>query len=372
MCSSDLQVKIAPNKLCLFSENQKLKATSELNKLKLEDEIVFSLLSNLEQDEDFPLEFVASFNLTNTITHLNLPTIIINELQFENSFSKEIEQIQNNIEKTFKSKKLIEILKNSPNLGNLDNFLKKNEKLLAFFTPAKTFSADILAKLKTKTINFNTAKFESFLLNLNKMYPTLKPYLNKKIYLCLSSQTTLNLVKTILEKQSIPHTTNKNAKGIILTELNIPYNICFEDSEVFYLGSTNFAHKKSTTASSKSSVKYLPKAGEYVVHSIHGIGKCEGVVSMKVEGVDKEFFRLTYRGGNLYVPCESAESLSLYMADGENVKLNQLGGKEFTNLKNKAQKAIEDMSKELIELYAKRKYSKGFKYNEDDYIYTQF
>ena len=60
------------------------------------------------------------------------------------------------------------------------------------------------------------------------------------------------------------------------------------------------------------------------------------------------------------------------MANGVTVNLNKLGGKEFTAQKLKAQQSIEDMSKELLELYAKRKATKGYKYPEDDYLYTEF
>ena len=70
----------------------------------------------------------------------------------------------------------------------------------------------------------------------------------------------------------------------------------------------------------------MPKAGEYVVHSTHGIGKCEGLVTMQVLGVDKEFFKLTYRGGDtLYVPYENADCLALYMTEGATANLNKLG-----------------------------------------------
>ena len=172
---------------------------------------------------------------------------------------------------------------------------------------------------------------------------------------------------------NIPFNTNKNSKGLILTELNFPYNICFENDNKWYIGSSNFAHKKDFKENKKTSVKYLPKAGEYVVHSTHGIGKCEGIVTVSVSGIDKEFFKIVYRGGDcLYVPYENADCLSLYLADGIGVNLNKLGGKEFATQKLKAIKSIEDMSQELLELYAKRKATKGFKYPEDDYLYTEF
>lgn len=364
---------IAPNKLMLLTENEKENIIKTLNKIKLEEEIVYNLISSLENNEDLPLEFIAPFCNLENFKNLNYPKIIINELQFEATFNKSVENYLNSISSVFKSKNLIETYKNSIIYSNISKFYNAFNKNLIFFDNL-SLQNDLTIKLKTKpiTINYNAVEFDSFLLNINKLLPSIKPFLNKKIFLCLSSVGTLNSIKTILEKLKIPHTLNKNGKGIILTELDIPYNICFKDSETFYIGSTNFAHKKVATETNKKTIKYLPKAGEYVVHAVHGVGKCEGVVNMKVEGADKEFFRLTYKGGNLYVPCENAECLSLYMADGENISLNKLGGKEFETLKNKASRAIEDMSKELLELYAKRKSSVGFKYLEDDYIYTEF
>ena len=209
--------------------------------------------------------------------------------------------------------------------------------------------------------------------NLEELKNQLKKYEDKQIYLCLSSIETLTSIKKIFTETNINFSTNKNGKGIILTQLDIPFNICFEDDEKLYIGSTNFAHKKEVKENKKTTVKYLPKAGEYVVHSTHGIGRCEGIVTVNVSGVDKEFFKLTYRGGDsLYVPYENADCLSLYMAEGGAVNLNKLGGKEFFTQKLKAVKSIEDMSEQLLTLYAKRKAAKGVKYLEDDYLFTEF
>ena len=179
-------------------------------------------------------------------------------------------------------------------------------------------------------------------------------------------------IKKIFTDTNVNFSENKNSKGIILTTLNIPYNICFDDEEKFYIGSTNFAHKKEIKQDKKTTIKYLPKAGEYVVHSTHGIGRCEGIVNIKTSGIEKEFFKIIYRGGDcLYVPYENADCLSLYVASNA-TNLNKLGGKEFATQKLKAQQSIEDMSQELLELYAKRKSVKGFKYPEDDYLFTEF
>ena len=261
-------------------------------------------------------------------------------------------------------------------MNNNANFYEFFANNLIFFDNFNLNNTDLKNKLNSNNIleyNFNTINFPTFLYNIEKLQLELYKYRDKQIFLCLSSKETLNSIKNIFTQKNINFSTNTNSKGLILTELKIPYNICFKDEERLYIGSTNFAHKKVAKSEKKTTVKYLPKAGEYVVHSTHGIGKCEGIVSMQVQGIDKEFFKLSYRGGDiLYVPYENADCLSLYMAEGASTNLNKLGGKEFTTQKLKAAKAIEDMSEELLTLYAKRKATKGFTYPEDDYLYTEF
>lgn len=367
---------IVPNKLTMFTENEKQEIINQLKKYTLDNNTIYDLISALERDEDIPLEFLYPFtNKVNAFAETGLPTIISNPIQFETIYKKYYNDFLNKIE-LFKNKNLINLFKNSKKYLNIDDFFNNYSNNLIFFDNFDLKNTDLQIKFNTKkiiNIDFKTINFPSFLYNLQSLQIELNKYKNKQIYLCLSSNDTLNSIKKIFNETSTAYTENKNSKGIILTTLNIPYNICFGDEEKLYIGSTNFAHKKEITTEKKQTIKYLPKAGEYVVHSIHGVGKCEGIVNVNVSGVDKEFFKLTYRGGDsLYVPYENADCLSLYMANGVNVNLNKLGGKEFTTQKLKAQQSIEDMSKELLELYAKRKATKGYKYPEDDYLYTEF
>ena len=49
----------------------------------------------------------------------------------------------------------------------------------------------------------------------------------------------------------------------------------------------------------------------------------------------------------------------------DKVKLSKLGSAEWLKAKNKVKKEIEDMTKELVELYAKREKTKGYKFSKD-------
>ncbi len=360
-------------RICPYTLGEHKKAAQILNLLNkyTSNNLVAEIVAALDRGESLPLEFFAPTGF-NTLCDFDLPIVVANNLQFETIVNAEYENIVKKISLVFKDNSLINHYLNNKTFLNLDNFYKKYAKNLVFFENFDISTTNLASRFNAKNIDFASVKFDNYIFNLNKLYTDLTPYLNKQIFLCLDNAQTLSAVKKIFDDTLTPYTQNKNAKGLILTELNIPYNICFAESDKFYIGSTNFAHQKQVSSTAKQTVKYLPKAGEYVVHNVHGIGKCEGVVTLTVEGAAKEFFKIDYRGGIVYVPTENADSLSLYMADGGAVTLNKLGGKEFLNQKLKAIKSIEDMSRELITLYAKRKATKGFKYSEDDYLYTQF
>lgn len=367
------QLDIVPNKLMLFENEELAKIKQELDKQKSNNQTLQDLFLSLERGDDVPLEFLTPFtNTLNNIFDFNLPIVISNSMQIETAYEKLYLQIEEKIKLIFENN-FEKILKN---YLKIEKIYEKYAKNLIFLENYDILTTELKNKFNLKNVlnlNFNCLNFEPLIHNLQKIKDILDAHKDKQIYLCLASADTLNSVKQIFDETNIPYSSNKNAKGLILTNLTIPYNICFADDEKLYIGSTNFAHKRVATGKAKTQVKYLPKAGEYVVHSTHGIGRCDGVVKMNVQGVDKEFFKLTYRGGDvLYVPSENADCLSLYLADDHNVTLNKLGGKEFFAQKQKAIKSIEDMSQELIELYAKRKAVKGFAYSPDDYLYTEF
>lgn len=367
------ELNIAPNKLILLDSRELDNVKQQLDKQKSSNQTLQDLFLSLERGDDVPLEFLLSLTTKlNNIFDFNLPIVISNSMQIESAYEKLYLQIEEKIKLIFE-KNNEKILKN---YLKIEKIYEKYAKNLIFLENFDILTTELKNKFDLKNVlnlNFECLNFEPLIHNLQEVKNILAQHKDKQIYLCLASADTQNSIKQIFDETNIPYSTNKNAKGLILTDLAIPYNICFADEEKLYIGSTNFAHKRVATGKAKTQVKYLPKAGEYVVHSTHGIGRCDGVVTMNVQGVDKEFFKLTYRGGDvLYAPSENADCLSLYLADDHNVTLNKLGGKEFFVQKQKAIKSIEDMSQELIELYAKRKAVKGFAYSPDDYLYTEF
>jgi len=107
--------------------------------------------------------------------------------------------------------------------------------------------------------------------------------------------------------------------------------------------------------------------GDYVVHTAHGIGKYLGVETLEVAGHKKDYFALSYAGGDkLYVPTDQVDSIQKYVGSDENPpRLNKLGGSEWNKIKSRAKEAVREMAEELIKLYAARQSMNGFCFSKD-------
>ncbi len=113
------------------------------------------------------------------------------------------------------------------------------------------------------------------------------------------------------------------------------------------------------------------RPGDYVVHIDHGVGRFDGLVKIAAgDGRMQEAIKLVYKDGDvLFVNVHSLHRISRYKSgDGEPPKVYKLGNGAWQKLKNATKKAVKDISRELIALYAKRKASKGFAFTPDSYL----
>jgi len=116
------------------------------------------------------------------------------------------------------------------------------------------------------------------------------------------------------------------------------------------------------------------KIGDYVVHENHGIGLYGGIEQLNIQGVKKDFLTINYKGNDkLYVPIDQMNLIQKYVG-GDNIKpkINRLSSPEWQRVKQRAKKAVEDMAKDLLELYAKRQAQKGYAFSKDTIWQKQF
>ncbi|HIY72587.1 MAG TPA: transcription-repair coupling factor [Candidatus Intestinimonas merdavium] len=109
--------------------------------------------------------------------------------------------------------------------------------------------------------------------------------------------------------------------------------------------------------------------GDLVVHEHHGIGRYVGMVKMSADGVQKDYVKIAYAGSDvLYVPATQLDLVSKYIGSGddtEHKKLNKLGGTDWEKTKTRAKKAVQDLAKGLIQLYAQRERLPGHAFAPD-------
>ncbi len=116
--------------------------------------------------------------------------------------------------------------------------------------------------------------------------------------------------------------------------------------------------------------------GDLVVHVHHGVGRFVGIQKMPVDGVEKDYIKIDYAGGDcLYVPVTQLDQVSKYIGGGEDqekTRLNKLGGTEWAKQKSRAKKAAKDLAKGLIALYAQRQKQPGFAFSPDSTWQREF
>ncbi len=134
------------------------------------------------------------------------------------------------------------------------------------------------------------------------------------------------------------------------------------------------SYKPQVFKQSKKIVFADLNVGDYIVHSVHGIGQYMGINTLYVDGVKKDYIKLKYQDdGVLYIPTNQLDNIRKYIGSADTApKLNKLGSKDFAKTKAKVKASLKDIAKGLIELYAKRKQSKGYKFSPDTVWQNQF
>ena len=117
------------------------------------------------------------------------------------------------------------------------------------------------------------------------------------------------------------------------------------------------------------------KVGDYVVHETHGLGIYQGIEKVEMEGTVRDYMKISYRdGGNLYVLATGLDAIQKYAsADAaKKPKLNKLGTQEWHKTKTRVRAAVDEVAKDLVELYAARQNGKGYAFSEDTVWQREF
>lgn len=139
------------------------------------------------------------------------------------------------------------------------------------------------------------------------------------------------------------------------------------DAEVF--GWSRPAHRRSApVVSSTPEAAFADlQSGDTVVHVDYGVGRFAGLVERSLEGIRREYLLIEYAAGDqLYVPIHQADRVARYVGvAGGPSSLSRLGSEEWQRSKNRARKAVEEVARDLLELYAQRMQVSGHAFAPD-------
>ena len=159
-----------------------------------------------------------------------------------------------------------------------------------------------------------------------------------------------------------------NFEPISVIDRRINNGLILPDSSLIVIGTNEVfrtSERRAKTAR-KRQVFTLPEKGDYVVHEIHGIGKCEGIVSLSDKQGAKDYVLVVYKDdAKLYVPIDQLDLLERYSGGDSNPPISRIGGKEFERIKSNVKKSVKKLAIDLIDIYSKREKLNGVKYPED-------
>ncbi len=161
-------------------------------------------------------------------------------------------------------------------------------------------------------------------------------------------------------------------EGFIDHELQLAFYTDHQIFERFHKFKLKEGYKKAQEAFTLKEIYDLQK-GDFVVHIDHGVGQFSGLEKIDVNGKQQEAVRLLYKGGDiLYVSIHSLHRISKFTGkEGVQPSLNKLGTPAWNIAKSKAKSQIKEVAFDLIQLYAKRKASKGFSFSPDNYMQNE-
>ena len=228
---------------------------------------------------------------------------------------------------------------------------------LSDINPKYELYIDTINNLNDYVIKEITPFNEDFELLKDNVYKWNKE--NKKVYFYLTNDKEIKIIKELISDANIIK--ENLSKGFIIDDI-----VCITENDIG-VHITNQGKYKNNLHIGKRIKNYSDlEKGDYIVHINHGIGIYNGLVTLKKDGLEKDYIQLLYADNDkIYVPVEKINSIYKYSdKDGVVPKLNKLNSTSWAKTKTYIKAKAKDISKELLELYAKRASIKGIPYKD--------
>lgn len=219
--------------------------------------------------------------------------------------------------------------------------------------------------LDNKTTNPNTIQISSkeisnFNSNFERLQEQTEIWHHKgyEIIFCLSKESQINIIK---EHITVPYKVIKRNlnKGFIIDN-----HVIISENDIEKVTKSEIKYKNTYKIGRKIKDLNSIQKGDYVVHMAHGIGIYAGIKTLTQNGLKKDYIEILYEGNDkVYVPVEKMNTILKYASkEGLKPKINKLNSSSWVKTKRSVEKRIQDISEELLKLYAERKALKGESY----------
>lgn len=155
--------------------------------------------------------------------------------------------------------------------------------------------------------------------------------------------------------------------GWILQEDDRPALHLLTDAEIFGWKRPEPRRRRQARQQSPEVFFADVSKGDAVVHVDYGVGVFKGIIKRQIEDSEREFLLIEYANNDLlYVPIHQADRLTRYVGvDDKTPRLNRLGTQDWSNTRQKASAAAQEIAEELLELYAARNVVSGHAFSPD-------
>ena len=234
----------------------------------------------------------------------------------------------------------------------------------------------------TSYFDFHVKRAPKFHENVDLINSYLKESIsmNKQVIICLKDYQIKNFIKYLDYNYILTDIDNLSADLVNIIKYDLSEGFVCSDKVI--LTSYDLFNIKNTRKKYKTKFKYAVKIkdlnsleiGDYVVHSINGIGVYNGIKTLSMNDLSKDYLEILYKNDDkLYIPVEKIELISKYSGrDGVIPKINGLGSLEWQKNKQRIINKVRDIADKLIKLYALRSMKEGFAFSVDTKYHEEF
>ena len=237
-----------------------------------------------------------------------------------------------------------------------------------------------------KLINFEALQTASWGGEIRQLVEDLESFCSRdyRVILFAGSEKTLSILENDLRESGIScniatEDSVLESGNVLLVAGSLSSGFEYPEIKTALITHTKAAHKKRKFKKHKKGeeIRYLSdiSAGDLVVHSLYGIGRFVGIRKLEMEGITKDYITIQYAGTDkIYVPVTQLDMVSRYIGttDETGIRLNKLSSAEWQKTRSNVKRAVKDIAKELIALYAKRENSEGFAFSPDSELQFDF